>query len=175
MRFNFIYYLMILLYNVKCDLQFSWDKLQEKNAFVPWFKSMNNGKWIDPSKYKDKSSPYFKIDEKSIYAIKHNAKVSMDIKNIQKTEENVIEFKMHNLKIHSIPYTFSVSDYKAFDLIYKVIKNGLTFKIQYVNNSSVCVEWSIFDDKINKTYQKGIFFLSNIDDEDNQNIFRNII
>lgn len=181
MRFHniYIYYYFMILYQniVYSNIRFPWDNnIQEKRIestqkykkstpfCISWIKNMNKGKWIDPLIYKDSKSPYFKISEETIYAVKHNAKISMDIKDIHKTEENIVRCKMHNLKMHSIPLTISLSDYKILDLIHKIMKHGLTFKIEFVNDSFISAEWNIFDESNNKTFQKGICLLSYIEE-----------
>ncbi len=130
------------------------------------FKNMNwlkKGLWTGPNQHKTKTTPYFTIKNETIFAIQDTSRVSMDIKDVEFTSDN-IRFKMHNFKVHSAPKSFSIIDYRVFRFIQLLTQHGLVFEIPPLNNGNLTVQWSISDDK--KTYRQGNIVLSNQDFDD---------
>ena len=128
------------------------------------FKNMNwlkKGFWTGPNLEKSKKIPYFTFQDRSIYAIQDTARVSMDIKNIEVTNQDTIRFKMNNFKVHSAPMSLSIVDYRIFRFIQLLTQHGLVFEIPPLNNGNLTVAWSITDNK--KTFQQGNIVLSNQD------------
>lgn len=123
--------------------------------------SFFKGRWIAGSK--DRDSSYFQVKNSSIFAIKKNAKLSMDIKNIQHRPDQTVQFEMANLRIHSIPMVFNVMDYKIVSVLRLLMKHGLTLEFHNMSPSSVVVHWTIRDKE--NVLQKGRLTLTNTIDE----------
>lgn len=125
-----------------------------------------NGFWTSPNLQKTKTIPYFTFQNNSIYAVRENSRVSMDIKNIEMTEDNIVRFNMFNFKVHSAPMFLSISDYRIFRFVQLITQHGLIFEIPPLTNGNLTVAWSIVDTDKNKTFQQGNIVLSNQDFDD---------
>lgn len=130
---------------------------QHGHSDIPFLR----GRWVAGSK--DDVSSYFQVRNSSIYAIKKNAKLSMDIKNIQHRPDRTVEFEMANLRIHSVPMVFNVLDYKIVAVLRLLMKHGVTLEFQRLSSSSIVVNWTIREK--DRTLHTGRLTLSNVSDE----------
>ena len=84
-----------------------------------------NSKWF-ATRNGDRS--YFHIKESSIFVIRNDAKISMDIQNMS-VKEDKIQFDMHNLKVHTIPKFFNAFDFRVISAIRMLMQHQLTLHI----------------------------------------------
>jgi hypothetical protein len=94
-----------------------------------------------------------------IYAIRESSKVSMDIKNFKK-HNNQLQLQMDNLRVHSAPMYLSVFDYRVLRFIRILMKHGMTLEFASLPDKTVSVKWKIQDAAVNKTLQEGKLYLS---------------
>jgi hypothetical protein len=129
---------------------------------------LKQGLWTGPNQQQTKTTPYFTFKDDTLFAIKESSRVSMDIKNVEFTDDDNIRFRMHNFKVHSAPISFSIIDYRIFRFIQLVTQHGLVFEIPPLNNGNLTVKWSISNEE--KIFQQGNIVLSNQNFED-ENLF----
>ena len=124
--------------------------------------SFFKGRWATAAESKGRDPSYFHVKDSSIFAIKKNAKLSMDIKNIvQHPTNHTIQFQMTNLRIHSVPMVFNVMDYKILSALRLLMKHGLTLEFHVLSSQSIMVHWTISEK--DRVHQKGQLTLSNLD------------
>jgi len=117
------------------------------------------GRWS----VKKDDTAYFQFKDDCIYAIKKNAKLSMDIKKIQHNE-NDIHLEMNNLKMHTIPLVFNGFDFKIASMIRSVMKHGALLKFKTLSKEMVIVTWYIQHQDTNEILYTGELQLMNIED-----------
>lgn len=124
--------------------------------------SFFKGRWVASTKERDAS--YFQVKDSSIFAVKKNAKLSMDIKNIEHRPDQTVQFEMSNLRIHSVPMVFNIMDYKIVSALRLLMKHGLTLEFHEVSAQSMLVHWTIRDKE--NVLRKGHLTLTNTIDAD---------
>jgi hypothetical protein len=126
--------------------------------------SFLRGKWKGLMNQNDSS--YFHVKDNSIYAIRENAKLSMDIKFVKK-QNDVLHLNLNNLKIHSVPVMLSVFDYRVVNFVRRLMKHGMTLEFSTLPNTTLVVSWKIHHSEDNKVIQEGEVMLSQFS-RDNQ-------
>ena len=115
------------------------------------------GRWKSPLDTSDTS--YFQVKESAIFAIRPDAKVSMDIRNIKKNN-NIIELEMDNLKVHHAPLYLNVFDFRVLRFVRHLMKHGLTLEFSTLPNSTVVVNWRVEEKNKDIILQQGNLCLS---------------
>lgn len=128
--------------------------------------SLFKGRWVANPTARDGS--YFQVNDTSIFAVKKNAKLSMEIQNIQQRHgsNRTVQFEMTNLRIHSVPMIFNILDYKIVSAIRLLMRHGLTLEFEMLSSSSVRVHWAIKEKAKDHIHQKGQLVLNNADTDD---------
>lgn len=166
MKFNTF---KVFLYSIMC--------FQGTHCDFPFFK----GRWSSSSNVEQSSSssiitnnhentidtssstPYFQFKDSKLFAVRDNAKLSMDIKNIGRSNENNhLQFQLANLKVHSVPLYFSIFDYRIVSFVRLLMKHGLTIEFHSISKDDLVVKWIVRDN--DRVLQKGKLLLSNIGD-----------
>lgn len=124
--------------------------------------SLLQGKWRSITDLNDSS--YFHVKDTSIFAVRENAKLSMDITNFKK-EKNILQLQMNNLKIHHAPLYLNVFDLRVFSFMRTLMKHGMTLHFSTLPNATMIVRWSVSEKDKTKILHEGKIMVSNVPDE----------
>lgn len=121
-----------------------------------------HGKWKPALELSNNS--YFHVKDSSIYAIKENAKLSMDIRNFKKND-NIMQLQLDNLQVHHAGIYLSMFDYRVIRFVRRLMKHGMTLEFSTLPDSTLSVTWKIHENGV--ILQEGNVCLSkchNLDD-----------
>lgn len=119
--------------------------------------SFLKGKW--GSTVKSENSSYFHVKDSSIYAIREDSKVSMDIKKFEKNG-SLLKLEMNNFKVHSAPLFLNVFDYRVIRFVRNLMKYGISLEFATLPNSSLVVNWKVHANDKENVIQEGKLYLS---------------
>lgn len=111
-----------------------------------------NSKWF-VTRNGDRS--YFHIKDSSIFVVRNDAKLSMDIKNMSVKEDSRIQFDMNNLKVHTIPKFFNAFDFRVISAIRMLMQHQLTLNIEMDSEQLATVTWTISHKTNHDTLKQG--------------------
>lgn len=111
-----------------------------------------NSKWF-VTKNGDRS--YFHVKDSSVFVVRNDAKLSMDIQNLSVKEDNRIHLDMHNLKVHTVPKFFNAFDFRVITAIRMLMQHQLSLQIEMTSDKLATVTWKIAHKTNNDTLKQG--------------------